>query len=45
MSYVAGLVCGLMLCAAVYAIGLTVGYAGCVAGASEIFTNAVMRGQ
>ena len=45
MSYATGLVCGFMLCAAVYAIGLTTGYAGCVAGASEIFTNSIMRGQ
>ena len=34
----------LALCLAGYTIGLTVGYSGCVAGASELFTNKMMRG-
>lgn len=33
-----------MACAASYLTGLTVGYGGCVAGASEIHTNKILRG-
>ena len=38
------LVAVVALCAASYTIGLTVGYGGCVAGASELLTNQMMRG-
>lgn len=33
----------LALCFANYAIGLTVGYSGCVAQATELHTNKILR--
>lgn len=33
-----------LACALCYALGLTAGYSGCVAGASELFTNRTLRG-
>lgn len=36
--------CVVLACALGYALGLTAGYSGCVAGASEPFTNRTLRG-
>jgi hypothetical protein len=46
MSRSAAIVLAIVLgIACAYLVGFTNGYAGCVAGASESFTNKMMRGQ